>query len=297
VSGSHPRDPSENLASAHLEVSPVGFGERVSANTAKTAARETVDNPGLRLLARVGYVASGILHALIGLLAIAVARGSASTEADQSGALAQVARTPGGVFILWVLVIGLAALGLWLVVSAFLTRPGDPKKKVSHFVNNFAKGIVYLVLSLTALVFALGGSTSSDTSTSDFSARAMSAPGGVFAVAAAGAAIFCVGVYFLVKGIGRKFKKDIAVPRGAAGTAVVVLGIFGYVAKGVALGVVGVLFVVAAATSDPSKADGLDGGLKTLASLPFGAVILIVIGVGLIAYGVYSVVRARFAHL
>ena len=269
----------------------------MNAHPAETAARETVNNPGLRLLARIGYVASGILHALIGLLAIAVARGSVGTEADQSGALAQVASTPGGVFILWLLVIGLAALGLWLVVSAFLTRPGNPKRRVSHFINNFAKGIVYLVLSLTALVFALGGSTSSDSSTSDLSARVMSAPGGVVAIAAAGAAIFCVGIYFLVKGFGRKFKKDIAVPRGAAGAAVVALAIFGYVAKGVALGVVGVLFVVAAATADPSKADGLDGGLKTLASLPYGEVMLIVIGVGLIAYGVYCVVRARLAHL
>lgn len=270
---------------------------QMSANVAKTAARQTADNPALRLLARIGYVASGILHALIGLLAIAVARGASGAEADQSGALSQVAATPGGVFVLWVLVIGLAALGLWLVLAAFLSHSGDPKKRVSHFLNNFLKGIVYIVLSLTALVFALGGTTSSDSSTTSLSARVMSTPGGVFAIAAIGVAIFGVGIYFLVKGIRRKFKQDIQVPQGAAGKAVVALGIFGYVAKGVALGAVGVLFVVAAATSNPSKATGLDGGLKTLASLPFGEAILIIVGVGLIAYGVYCLVRARFAHL
>ena len=269
----------------------------MSANPVSEAAHATYNSSGLRLLARIGYIASGILHALIGLLAIAVARGASGAEADQSGALAQVAQTPGGVFVLWVLVIGLAALGLWLVVSAFLSRSGDKKKRVSHFVNNFAKGAVYIVLSLTALVFALGGTTSSSSSTSDLSTRIMSSPGGVFAIAAIGLAIFGVGVYFLVKGIGRKFKKDITVPRGVAGKAVIALGIFGYVAKGIALGVVGILFLIAAATANPAKADGLDSGLKTLATLPFGSTILIVVGVGLIAYGAYCVVRARFAHL
>ena len=268
-----------------------------SANPASAAARATVNNRGLRLLARIGYVASGVLHALIGLLAIAVARGAAGTEADQSGALAQVAQTPGGVFVLWLLVIGLAALGLWLVVSAFLSRMGDPKKRVAHFVNNFVKGIAYIALSLTALVFALGGSTSSASSTGDLSAHLMSSPGGVFAIAAIGLAIVGVGVYFLVKGIGRSFKKDITVPRGTAGKVVVALGVFGYVAKGIALGVVGILFVVAAASANPAKANGLDAGLKTLAALPYGFAILIVVGVGLIAYGAYCIVRARFAHL
>jgi hypothetical protein len=167
----------------------------VSANPVSEVAHATVNNPGLRFLARTGYVASGILHALIGLLAIGVARGFAATEADQSGALAQVAATPGGVFVLWILVIGLAALGFWLVVRAFLSRRADPKKRVLHFVNDFAKGVAYLVLSLTALIFALGGSTRSNSSTSDLSAHLMSAPGGVFAVAAAGAVVFGVGVY------------------------------------------------------------------------------------------------------
>jgi hypothetical protein len=279
------------------DTAAVGYTERVNANPAETVARDAVNSRALQLLARVGYVASGILHCLIGLIAIGVARGSGGGEADQSGALAQLAGTPGGVFILWVLVVGLAALGLWLVVSAFLPSLGDPKKRVAHFINSFAKGCVYIVLSLTALVFAQGGSTSSDNSTSDFSARVMSAPGGVFVVGLVGVAICGVGLYFLIKGVGRRFKKDIRVPGGIPGSAVVALGIFGYVAKGVALGVVGVLFVVAAATADPSKADGLDGGLKTLAALPYGEAILIAVGVGLIAYGVYCVIRARYAHL
>lgn len=48
----------------------------------------------MHFLVRLGFAASGLIHILIGYLAIRVAAGGAGNEADQSGALAQVASTP-----------------------------------------------------------------------------------------------------------------------------------------------------------------------------------------------------------
>ena len=112
-----------------------------------------------------------------------------------------------------------------------------------------------------------------------------------------GLVVFGIGVFFVVRGITKKFTKDLTVPSGPTGRAVVGLGVAGYIAKGVAVAVVGVLFVVAAFTLDPSKASGMDGALLSLAALPFGVVILIVVGAGLIAYGIYLGARARWGHL
>jgi uncharacterized membrane protein YidH (DUF202 family) len=262
----------------------------------KSAARKTRNSRPVRLLARLGYVVSGLLHILIGVIAIEIATSGGGGEADQSGALSQLAATPGGVFILWVVVVGFAALGLWLVVSAFLPPPGE-KKRVGHFISAIAKGIVYLVLAATAFAFARGGSTSSASSTGTASQDILTSPGGVVVIALIGAVIIVVGIYLLVKGLSKRFTKDLNVPRGASGKATVALGIFGYVAKGIVLGTVGVLFLVAAATGNAAKANGLDGALKTLATLPYGPIILVLVGVGLIAYGLYSFVRARFARL
>ena len=106
-----------------------------------------------------------------------------------------------------------------------------------------------------------------------------------------------VGVYMIVKGARRGFRKDLAMPSGTAGTMVSALAVVGYIAKGIAVVAVGVLFVVAAVTLDPGRASGLDGGLRALASIPFGRILLVLIAVGLVAFGVYTFVRARYARL
>jgi hypothetical protein len=112
-----------------------------------------------------------------------------------------------------------------------------------------------------------------------------------------GLAVGAIGVYFVTKGIRRKFLEDVSLPAGTHGKTITGLGVLGYVAKGVAIAIVGVLFVVAAVTADPSEATGLDGALKTLAELPFGTVILLLVAFGLAAYGLYCFARARYARV
>jgi hypothetical protein len=245
----------------------------------------------------MGFAASGLIHILIGYIAIRVATGGGGKEADQSGALAQVASTPGGVFVLWVATVGFVALGLWLIVNAFIDPGADGRKRAVHFLTNFAKGIIYLVLAFTAYTFAQGGSTSSAGTTSSASTSLLAGPGGAVVVGLIGIGIFAVGIYLLAKGLRRSFTKDLVVPGGAAGTATIALGIVGYVAKAIALGAVGVLFLIAALNGNASQANGLDQGLRSLAGLPFGAFILVAVGLGFIAYGLYSFVRARYAKL
>jgi hypothetical protein len=264
--------------------------------TTKKAARSANQNPVLQTLARLGFAVNGLLHVLIGLIAIGVATG-AGGKADQSGALAQLAAAPGGVFLLWTVTVGLAALGVWLAVSAFLLPPGDKKDVAAHLAKELGKAIAYLALAGTALTFALGGSSSSSSSTQSLSSDLLAAPGGVLLVIAIGLLVLGIGVYFVVKGATRRFTRDITVPSGRAGTATVALGITGYVAKGVALAVVGILFVIAAVTTDPSQATGLDGALQALRDLPFGQVVLWAVGLGVIAYGAYCGVRAIRARL
>lgn len=259
-------------------------------------AREAQNSLALQLLARLGFAVNGLLHILIGSIAITVAIGAGSGSADQSGALGQLASSPGGVFLLWTVVVGLVALGLWLVISAFLMQ-GDPKRKWLRRISNLAQAIVYFALGATAFAFAQGGSSSSSGSTQSASASLLASPGGVVLLFLAGLAVLAVAAYFIYKGAGQKFTPDLAVPSGAAGRTVIALGVVGYIAKGVALGVVAVLIGAAALTNDASKSTGLDGALKALVALPYGTIALVLVGMGLIAYGVYCFVRARRAHL
>jgi hypothetical protein len=236
---------------------------------------------------------SGIVHALIGVLAFSIAVGGGGGEqADQSGALSAIAGNPGGTLLLWIVALGLIALGLFEVLTVVTTR-GSGADVWKERVSEGAKAVAYLVIGITALRFALGSGSSSSQQTQGLSAKLLQAPGGVVLLVLVGIGVAAVGGYFIVKGVRQKFLDDLTTNK----RFVVVLGTIGYVAKGIAIGVVGILFVVAAVTADPEKASGLDGALKSLASLPFGVVILIAVALGLIAYGVYSCVRARYAKL
>lgn len=239
----------------------------------------------------------GLLHVVIGAIAVSIAVGAGGGEADQSGALDQVARAPFGGVLLWVIAFGLAALGVWQVAEAFLERNPDAKRKWGRRAKLVGTAVVYLVLSGTALVYAVGGRSDSSASTTGLSATLLAAPGGVVVLVLIGLVIAGIGAAFIVRGIRRDFEEHLALPGGAVGVVVRTLGIVGYVAKGIAVAIVGVLFVVAAVTADPERAGGLDAALTSLAALPFGRLILWTVGAGLVVYGIYCFARARYARL
>jgi hypothetical protein len=265
-------------------------------SSAQAPLRKAANSRPIETLARVGHAMNGLLHGLIGVLAIAVALGAAS-NADQTGALSALASNPAGGIVLWVVVIGLGALGLWQLLQTALVREPDPKRRWVARLKEGGKAVAYLALAATAARFATGGSADSEEQTQDFSAALLGQPLGVVLLMLVAVLVLGIGVYFAIKGIRRSFLDDIRPPSGSAGAATVAVGVTGYVAKGIALVVVGILFGVAALTADPEKATGLDGALKSLADLPFGKVLLIAIGLGVLAYGLYCAVRARRAKL
>lgn len=271
-------------------------GQRVG-DEVERHARQATRNPVFRGFARGGFVASGIVQLLVGVIAIAVALHRSGSSADQSGALGDLARAPGGPLLLWIVTIGSLALGLYLIVSGFLATGRDAKHRWSSRIEDWGKAVVYVAIGLTALRFALGGSSSSTRSSRQGSADILRLPGGPVLLGVVGIGIVVLGGYLVYRGIAKKFVETVRVPSGTAGRATVVLGQVGYAARGVAIAVVGVLFVVAAFTADPQKASGLDGALKAFVALPFGAVLLVVIGLGWIASGVYTILRARLARL
>jgi len=264
-----------------------------------TAARSTANRAkNSRLLegaARTGYVTNGILHLLIGGIALGVAFGG-SGSADQSGALRGIASAPGGVFVLWLVVVGMAGLALLQVLEALLER-GSGKEQWMARAKAAGKAVAYLAVGLTALPFALGGSGGGGGAEQGFSAQLLASPGGVVLLIAVGLAVLAIGVYYVVKGAKQKFVDDIRLPTGTARKGVLAVGTAGYIAKGVAIGIVGILFIVAAVTADSSQAAGLDGALKSLTELPFGVALLAIVALGLILFGVYCFARARLARL
>lgn len=264
---------------------------------AEQDARRVERNPVVQGVARAGFVASGLVQVLIGVVAIEVALHRSDSQPDQTGALHDVAGAPGGPVVLWAAAVASLALGLWLVVAGVIARNPDRKRRWSGRIREWGRALVYLVVGVEALRVALGADASSARTSRTGSKDLLSVPGGAVVLALLGAAVVVAGGVVVWLGITKRFTRVVRVPRGRRGAAFVLLGRVGYIARGVAVAVVGILFVVAAFTLDPAKAAGLDGALKSFAALPSGEVVLVVLGLGWIAAGLFSVWRAKQAVL
>jgi hypothetical protein len=265
------------------------------------AAREVTDHPVLAAAARVGLVAYGAVHLLIGWLTWRLARGAADTDADQTGALQTVADTPGGQVLLWVIGLGMLALALWQAgeVLRWWTGLLEPEHRLRVAVvctKCAAKAVVYAVLGATSLFFAAGLEYEADERFQELTDEALEIPGGSALVVLVGLGVVAVGLYTLVRGFTGGFMRDVDLDAAPDRWEPLIerIGSVGYVAKGIAFAVSGGLLVYAAATHDVSTATGLDGAMNAIGAVPTGQWLLTAVAAGFAAFGVYALARARY---
>ncbi|GFG64603.1 membrane protein [Mycobacterium kubicae] len=267
----------------------------MSDNASSITAAQVAQNSVFERVARAGFVASGLLHLIVGYLAIRVAFGDGGA-ADQSGALATLATKPGGPVALWIAAAALLTLGLWRLIETFLGRATDRARDGSSSsgaldrAKAFGVAVVYLAFAYSTFGFARGAGKSASEQNSTVSARLMQHTAGTLALIACGLIIVGVGVYHIHKGASRNFLDDL---HGRSGNLLRRLGIVGYIGKGAVIAGAGALVVVAALRSEPKRATGLDGALKTLGAQPYGTALLIAAGLGIITYGLYCFALAR----
>ena len=264
-------------------------------------AEQAGDSKSLEVLARVGLVAYGVVHLLIGWLALQIAWGaSGSKSADTSGAMRTLADQPFGKVLLWLVAVGLVALALWQASEAiwgYRNRAGA--KRVPKQVTSGAKAVIYAAVGVSAAVVALGSRSTSSQSQEKATSGVLAWPGGRVIVVAAGLIIIGVGVAAVVKGVKKSFTEEIDTSSmsPAARTGVARLGQVGYIAKGLALVVVGGLLSYATVTFDRRKAQGLDGALQTILAQPFGRFLLTAVALGFAAFGLFAMLQSRYRRM
>ncbi|KIS25801.1 membrane protein [Arthrobacter sp. SPG23] len=261
-------------------------------------AEEVTNSRPLEIMARAGFAVSGILHFLVGAIAIRLAMGGEG-KADVSGAVEELSGQPAGPILLWSSFAACVALAIWQTSDAIFDFSHLPKReKIGKKLKAAGQAVVFAGFAVTLASFAIGTGKDNSRSTSDFTIALMKAPGGVALLIVIGAAVAVAGIVYGIRGVRKSFEKNLRMPApGTTRTAVSVLGVVGYVAKGFALLLVGLLIVIATIRSHPEESTGLDGGLKALRDQPFGLYLLAAAGIGLICYGVYSMMRAKLAKM
>jgi len=275
-------------------------GEAVgnASNQAEQKARKVNDNPWFERGVRVGLIGYGIVHLLIGWLALQLAFGDRSGSPDQQGALQQIAQESYGDVLLWTIGIGLLFMAVWQVFEALWghTSRDEPKRTIKR-VGSAGKVVIYAIVGISSIKFAMEAQSGGKSSTDSMTADLMKQTAGQWLVAAVGIVIIVVGVMQVKRGVTKSFTKDLTgdATSGTSGTAVEKFGQVGYISKGIAVGVVGFHFVWAAWDHDPKKAGGLDTALRKILDQPFGPVLLAAIALGIIAFGLYCFAWAKYA--
>jgi hypothetical protein len=262
------------------------------------SARRASDSRPAQWLARLGLTARGVLYILIGVVAILVAIGQGSHEADQSGALQLLASQPYGLVALWLLFIGFAGYALWRLSEAAFGVTGEGNGAGPR-LKSLVRAVLYAIFGYLTLKVITGKKASQSSQQKDMTATIMHHTGGQWLVGIVGVAIVIAGLTLVWEGIRRKFMKYLRTGEMSPRTrrAVERLGMIGTTARGLVFALAGVLVIDAAVEFKPSKAGGVDKALLTLRNQPFGEFLLILAAIGLIAFGVYGLAEARWRRV
>ena len=278
----------------------VGDGRGSGYMTFRGAVNRATGSRTVEWLARIGYPVNGLLHLLIASTIARIASGLTG-DADQTGALATLAAQPGGSWTLWIVAFGMLTLALWRLAETIVgLHPGEHTNAhhrdvpLVNRLKAFGLALVHLVLSFTAVQFALGVGRQGGERAEGLSARLMQTGGGKAVLVAIGAAIIAFGGYFVYKGAWQRFLGDLRKP---AGPLVTVLGVVGHVAEGLVLIAAGILVAGVSVLHNPARARGLDAAVEALGEARFGHTILLIAAAGFAAYGLYSFALTRYSRM
>jgi hypothetical protein len=260
--------------------------------------------PWLEKLARLGFVAKGVLYMTIGALASAAAfrvDNAPQGTLGQRGAMGTLLHAPAGRALLVAIAVGLFGYAIW----RFIEAARDPIYH-RHGAKGFAKrarsaglGIIQVALGISALKIAFGDMRAANDgqTTTHWTARALTTPGGTAVLWVIALAFVGYGLYQLYKAWKAKLAKELELGRLSSGARRFVMGAsrFGIAARGIVFVTTGVLVGRAIQQRNPNQVKGIKASLIELFELgrwPFA-----IVAVGLVAYGIYQMINARYRRI
>jgi len=268
-------------------------------SAARSAGEGFARSTAFEALARAGFVARGVVYAVIGILALKLAFGAGGKITNQQGALHTVANQSFGKFLLTLVAIGLGGYSFWRLLRAAIGHgPGGSDSGFDRVVAT-ASGLAYGAMCFVAVQILMGSSGGSAGNAKKTTAGVFGWPGGTWIVGLAGAVMIGAALYQGYKGITKKFLEDSKTeemgPRmkewiGRVGT-------IGHLARMVVFGLVGIFLIKAAVDFRARTAVGLDGALAKVLHQSYGSFMLGIVAAGLIAFALYSLSDARYRKI
>ena len=262
------------------------------------------DKNYIRMLARFGYLAKGVVYATVGILAASAVFGwfGISNVRGTRGAIEAIASQPFGNFLLIALVVGLAGYIIWRFTQG-IADTEDKGSDASGWMQRIGfmiSGVMYTALAWYAVSlsgwFSSSASGSGSSQKTEVLRQVMSTEGGILAVGAFGVGFVIVGLYQGYRAITKKFKENwrtaelsSSEEKFATRLAQVGIGV-----RAVTFVIIGGLVTKAAMDANPAEPTGLGEALRTIGEQPSGQMLLGASAIGLVCYGIYCFVNSRY---
>jgi hypothetical protein len=247
----------------------------------------------MKVLARGGYTAKGIVYLVVGGLAVegGVAGGSRS-------ALSEINQQPFGRVLLSLVAVGLLAYAIWRFVQGVADpeNEGDDAKALGKRTGYIASGIGYGALAFSAAQIVFGSGGGGGGGAQHWTAQVLGLVLGRWLVGLAGVCVMVGGLHQLQQAITAQFKEDLVLSN-IEPTQVrwaVRAGRAGHGARTVVYLIIGWFLVQAALTYSSGQVGGMGRALTALQRQPYGRWLLAAAGLGLACYGIYCFVLARY---
>ena len=253
-------------------------------------------------LARLGYVAKGLVYLAVGVLALLALMGFAEGRVTGTGgAIHVIGRNMPGRWGFGLLAIGLAAHVFWRVYQALV----DPAEKGRHWLalvqraGFLVSAGVYLSLLLVTLS-AITGLVSSPGSSEEFAERVLGWPAGRLLVGTVGLGVIGVGCYQGWRAYSQPFRKRWMAAESAAMVHAVLA-----VTGSIGIGIRALLFLFLGWTlvragwlaSSEEMADVATTLWRLLERDRSGGFLLGLVACGLSLYGVYCFSNAALRRI
>jgi hypothetical protein len=266
---------------------------------AQAAGGSFVGSHAFELFSRAGFVARGLVYAIIGILALELALGQGGKLTNQRGALQTVAHQPFGKVLLTLIAVGIGGYALWALVRAAIGHGPEGSDSGGQRIAAGASGITYGAICAIAVTILLDAGGGSGESAKSATAGVFSWPAGTWLVGIAGGVTIAVALYQGYVGVSKKFLENSKTEEMGRRTKRWIggIGMIGHLARMVVFGLVGVFLIKAAADDQARAAVGLDGVLAKLLHRSYGPFALGLVAAGLVAFALYSLSDARYRRI
>jgi Domain of Unknown Function (DUF1206) len=260
------------------------------------AAREA--SPIIDRIARLGFVANGVVVLIVGAIALRFVLGFGRGIAGPEEVLASLPRQPFGRTTLAILSLGLWCYAAWKLVQAVV----DPEHKGTGFVGMMERvgfgltALAYLTLGMAGIQLLLGNEVGGARNPKELVAKILAPHFGRWVVGLFGGIVVLAGALQVRMGLTARFRRALAWERmrPTARTVVLALGVIGYLAIGTVSTVIGYFLIRVALLYDPRAAGGWPEALALLGRLDPGRWVLGVVATGVVCFGLFSVVMVRY---